>query len=340
MRAIVFPHPEPFASARVRPVFLPFAGCPDACVYCDQRLQTATAPASPGALLDRLRADLAALAAARAEPMELAFYGGTFTRLPARHLDGFLATAREWKERGLVTRLRCSTRPDAVDAGLLAHLRASGMDMVELGVQSFDPATLEASRRGYGPETAMRACALVRAAGLDLGVQILPGLPGMARRAFLADVAATVACEPQAVRIYPCQVVAGTQLAAMFERGEYAPWPLGRVLELASLAVLRFWKHGIRVIRIGLAPEAAFQAQVLAGPAHPALGARVRARALLHLVRARMASLNGAARGLRIPRRTQGEFWGHRGELSRAYARLGLTHANVHPWDQSFFLLY
>ena len=47
-------------------------------------------------------------------PIELAFYGGTFTALPERLQMECLALAMQAKEKGIVCRVRCSTRPDAL----------------------------------------------------------------------------------------------------------------------------------------------------------------------------------------------------------------------------------
>ena len=70
-------------------------------------------------------------------PIELAFYGGTFTALPERLQMECLALAMQAKEKGIVCRVRCSTRPDALRPDRLQALRHAGLDLVELGIQSF-----------------------------------------------------------------------------------------------------------------------------------------------------------------------------------------------------------
>ncbi len=338
---VSFAHPEPApAKVRIWPVFLPFAGCGGRCVYCAQHLQTGMTPASLEAVRRDLDADLGAALAAGRSPCEIGFYGGTFTALPGDHAERFTALAQAYRERGLVTRIRCSTRPDAVTARRLAVLRGLGLDMVELGVQTFEAGVLARSGRGYGPGAVSRACGAVRGAGLALGVQLLPGLPGHTPEMFARDVARAVALGPETARIYPCLVAAGTRLAAMWRAGEYTPWDVGTTLAAVAQGLLELWRAGVRVIRVGLAPQPEFAAAVLAGPAHPALGSRARAMALFELVRAQAQRLGDGPKGMRVPRRYSGELWGHGRELAAAYADLGFTRNSVRPADVADFEIW
>lgn len=336
-----FPHPEPpkAACAKILPVFLPFAGCPQRCIFCDQAAQTGQAPQPLEDIHARLEAQLAALAEAPAEasvsaPPELAFYGGTFTALPAPWPRRFVALAGRFLESGRLSRIRCSTRPDAVDAGQLAELQALGLSLVELGVQSFDDAALVASRRGYDGATALAACTAVREAGLGLGIQLMPGLPGQTRAAFRADVAQAAALRPELARQYPCLVLAGTPLAALWRAGEYAPWELEATVDALAQALLEFWAAGVPVARIGLAEQEGLA--VLAGPRHPALGQLARGRALLRHVAQQFAALPESAPSskmiLNLPRRLQGEALGQKNALAPEYAALGLA---PRLWDEA-----
>jgi hypothetical protein len=156
-------------------------------------------------------------------PYESGVYGGTFTALPGDFAERFTAVADEFRKCGLVTRVRCSTRPDAADSGRLTALRGLGLDMVEIGVQTFEAGVLAASGRGHGPGEIFSACRAVREAGLSLGVQLLPGLPGHTPEMFARDVELAATLVPETARIYPCLVAAGTRLAAMSRPGNTRP---------------------------------------------------------------------------------------------------------------------
>lgn len=315
------------------------------------------------ALLREARGNLERRHALGLPPAELAFYGGTFTAMPEGDQAACLDLAALALEQGWIHAFRCSTRPDCVTAPVLDRLRAAGCRCVELGVQSFADKALAASLRGYDGATALRACALVKDAGLALGVQLLPGMPGHAPTDFLADVPLALRAGADMLRFYPCLVLEGTALARMWRQGTYSPWPLETTLDLLAQGWLMAQAAHVPVIRMGLAPEAALDSAVLAGPVDRSLGSRVMGRALLHAVRRAVEAAGGAVAGaaagaagdtlgaaagesanaadaadassvpvlreLRLPPSCQGYIWGTRGELRSAWAALGLEPKNV-----------
>lgn len=326
IRVLRFPHPEPpGAKIRLVPFFLPFAGCPGRCVFCDQHAQTGVAGISLDTALVELRARLAAGRA----PFGVGFFGGTFTGLDRTWQERFLGVASEARSQGL-DHVRVSTRPDRIDPETLRLLRERGVDMVELGVQSFQADVLRASGRGYTPEVAATACRMVHEAGLRLGIQLLPGLPGHDPTLWRDDVDLAIAQRPEVVRVYPCVVMAGTELARWHARGEYAPWPLDMAVRECGWAVLRFWEAGIRVIRVGLADEVGLRSGMVAGPWHPAFGNMARSEAMCCFLENKLAGLT--VRAMCVPRRLGGDLWG----LGRANAprleRLGITKRILRAW--------
>lgn len=337
---ISFTHSEPLPlPTRIWPVFLPFAGCPYRCVFCAQDKQTGRDQAELETILHTLETDLEQALANGRGSYELAFYGGTFTALPSPWPEIFLSLAMRFRERGLITHVRCSTRPDCVDDFGLSMLRAQGLDMVELGIQSFDDTALRQSGRGYDGETARRACEMVKAAGLGLGVQLLPGLPGDRPGVFAEDVRIAASMKPEIARLYPCLVINGTPLATMWERGEYIPWTLDRATDELAAALLVLWENTVRVIRLGLAPEGTLEGNILAGPWHAALGQSVRALALFEIIRLHIMNLGRPPVSLEVPHRYSGEFYGHGRELAPAYFEMGISEQTVVFKDREDFLL-
>ncbi len=342
--SVAVPWPGAAPRRAIVPVFLPFLGCPRRCLFCAQEAQTgrrAPTGADMAALLAAARATLERRAARGLAPAELAFYGGTFTALPREALDRCLAFAARARGDGLIPSFRCSTRPDAVDAAVLERLARAGCATVELGVQSFSATALALARRGYGRTRAQRACALVADSGLELGVQLLPGMPGVGRAQFLHDVGMAVELGARALRFYPCLVLEHTGLAALWRAGLYEPWELEETLETLARAWLLARRGGAVVLRMGLAPGAELARVLLAGPWHPALGARVLGRALALAVRELLRGIEGM-RGpgrrvlLEVPAGCQGHFWGHAGELGPRWAGLGIGPEAVRyvrgPW--------
>ncbi|MBI4806970.1 MAG: radical SAM protein [Desulfovibrio sp.] len=317
-----FLHPAPkVVKHRILPVFTPQAGCEGHCIFCAQHLQTGRPQANIQQAFDSMVRDLAK--AQEGPPVELAFYGGTFTALPEKWILAFLEVAARYKHLDVVSAIRCSTRPDATDEALLKRLVSMGLDMVELGVQTFDEAVLKTACRGHTGQDTREACERIRAAGLRLGLQLLPSLPGHSTEAFGKDIAECVAIKPDMVRLHPCLVLAGTGLEPLYRVGVFAPWSLETTVKELAEAVLCLWRAGISVARIGLAFEPALEEAVLAGPRHPALGSMVRAQALLMEITSRLKGRQ--AKSLALPERLSGEFWGHAKELESVYETLGLS---------------
>lgn len=318
---LVLQHPEPPThSMRVVPFFLPLSGCPGRCIFCDQHAQTGqesrdleTALAALGEMLKVLNA-----------PFELGFFGGTFTGLDRKWQTRFLEVADHFRHSGELAALRISTRPDRVNADSLTWLREQGVDLVELGVQSFTSSVLAMCGRGYSEGEATAGCVHVRAAGLKLGIQLLPGLPGHSPMQWRKDVQHTLSLCPDVVRIYPCVVLAETELARWHARGAFLPWSLEQAVEETAWAVRQFWEQGIRVIRLGLAGEPAMLKRLVAGPWHPAFGNMVRSRVLLELLTERLVPQD-RVHHLRIPVRLSGELWGHRGAHKFILAQWGIA---------------
>ncbi|MDR1360506.1 MAG: radical SAM protein, partial [Deltaproteobacteria bacterium] len=338
-----FVHPEPPAPRRrILPIFLPFSGCRKICLFCNQERQTGRRREAAAPVLEQAEKRLRAMAAQEGAPLEAAFYGGTFTLLAERELSACLAFVRRMKGEGLIAQARCSTRPDAVTPAVLERLKEAGFTCLELGIQSFSSAALAKAGRGYGRESALEACALVRRSGLELVIQLMPGMPGADQATAREDVALAASLAPEAARLYPCLVLEGSGLAALWRNGLYAPWREEETAVFLAEACLTFWSYGTRIIRLGLAPQEGLQEAILAGPWRPALGHRARSLALFLLLEKRLLSAGFSAGNpprLDLPRSRQGEFWGHGGELAPRYAALGLVRENVHWREGQEFLI-
>ena len=158
---------------RILPIFVPHAGCPNDCVFCNQkRISGSLLPASA----ETVRAAVSAIAPGSG--YELAFYGGSFTAMPEAEQEELLAATVPARQSGAVATLRVSTRPDAVTEEKLARLRRYGVETVELGAQSMCDEVLRRSGRGHTSLDTVKAAKLVKDAGFTLILQMMTGLPG------------------------------------------------------------------------------------------------------------------------------------------------------------------
>lgn len=311
----------------IMPIFMPFWGCPQKCIFCAQHSQTGVGDISVGEALHTLRLQLDERVKYTAPPVELGFFGGTFSSMPASVMQECIELVCEYTGKGAVHTARCSTRPDALSPAILRTLRDGGFSTIELGIQSFTTEALQAVQRGYTGDQAAEACHMVNDAGLQLGVQLLPGMPGVSPAIFVNDVKTALANGARILRFYPCLVISGTQLAQLWHDKAFSPWELETTLDALAEGYTLAASQGVPVIRMGLAPEPSLQSDILAGPQHPALGARVQARAL---VQAAEQALQGRTiRRAEVARSCQGFFWGHKGEFHHRWAALGLTPATL-----------
>ena len=265
------------AAKTIYPIFLPHAGCPFQCVYCNQKSVTAERPrevSSREYFQSRLEVFREHAANKSAAPGELAFYGGTFTAIAADVMRFMLDAATLWVERGVFAGIRFSTRPDCLAPEVCRMLADYPIRTVELGVQSLVDEVLTASRRGYSAVVVRDAVASVRAMGWELGIQLMLGLPGDQQEKFLASVFAAIDLKPDFVRLYPTLVLPGTVLADWHAGARYRPLTLDEAIAWCTEAYAAFLQADIPVARMGLHADPALRGPgaIVAGPYHPAFG--------------------------------------------------------------------
>ena len=249
-------------------LFVPHAGCPHRCVFCDQKaISGASAP------ITRAQIEAACRTAAACPPdpenSEIAFFGGSFTAVPRALQEECLSAAAPFLQNGF-SGIRISTRPDAIDAEELRFLKSRGVTAIELGAQSMDHGVLKKNERGHTAEDTERAAALIKAHGFSLGLQMMTGLYGSTDETELATARAFLRLQPDTVRVYPTVVLKNTALAALYAAGAYVPPTLEQSVSLCAELLRLFEEAGIRVIRLGLHSGGDVEENLLAGPYHPA----------------------------------------------------------------------
>ena len=257
------------------PVFIPHLGCPNMCVFCDQKTISGTESFSEEKVDCEIREALATLGKRRAE---IAFFGGSFTGIDRGLMIRLLDTAEKYVKSGDAAGIRMSTRPDYIDEEIIDILGRYTVTEVELGVQSMSDAVLCASKRGHTAETTERACGMLKEAGIPFVGQMMIGLPGADGES--ERECAERICRLGAVgcRIYPTVVFHGTELEKMTCAGKYTPLTVDEAAERSADVLEVFERHGVRVLRIGLCESDGLHAaeKYFAGPAHPAMGEIVR----------------------------------------------------------------
>ena len=193
-------------------IFVPHAGCPHKCSFCDQRTISGAQHSPTGQ-------EVTAVCAQAAEEMkepgnaEIAFFGGSFTAIDRGYMLELLKAAHPFVQEGKVKGIRISTRPDCITPEILDILKQYGVTAIELGAQSMVDEVLEANERGHCASDAVNASALIRLYGFELGLQMMTGLYKSSPERDMETMRRIIGISPDTVRIYPTVVLKGTALA-------------------------------------------------------------------------------------------------------------------------------
>ena len=254
------------------PIFIPHLGCPNQCVFCNQRSISGCKSFCPEDVKEQIEAALSTECGER--DTEIAFFGGSFTGIDRDLMLRLLDIAQGYVDKGRVSGIRFSTRPDYISSEILDLLSAYTVKNIELGLQSMDDRVLAASRRGHTARDAEWACREIVARKIPLTGQMMIGLPKSDPESEIDTAQRIVSLGASFARIYPTVVFFDTPLCDMARRGEYTPLPLEEAVTRAANAYEVFLNADVSCLRIGLcaSEELVSEDFVFAGPNHPALG--------------------------------------------------------------------
>lgn len=317
---------------RIIPVFVPHLGCPNDCVFCNQRhISGQLTPATAQTVHEAISF---ALSTGLTEPAQLAFYGGSFTAIPADMQESLLAAASGYIDKGIISSIRLSTRPDAINAEVLERLKKYRVEIIELGAQSLDDEVLIKSARGHSASDVLEASKMIKAAGFKLVLQMMTGLPGDSDDKTIETARKIIAAQPDAVRIYPTVIVKDTGLYELWKRGEYKEHTVEDAVRICSVIYPMFIEAGIKVIRMGLNPTDDLSGGDAAGGAyHPALGELVKCRIMRNKEEALLEGIpSGSAVKIKVPARLYSQAAGQkRSNISYLMQHFGLSGIKLIP---------
>ncbi len=281
---LVLSTPQSIMIATV-PFFISHQGCPHQCVFCNQTKIAGISESIPDEA--EIEAKVAAYRlTAGGGPIQVAFFGGTFTALPRPVQLKLLQPLQPLIATGEVVSVRVSTRPDCIDLDTARFLHSMGVGIVELGIQSMADDVLCCSGRGHTAADVEQAASILQEAGLLMGAQLMPGLPGDTPGTALESLERVIKLRPHCLRIYPTLVISGTPLAELYAQGRYEPLTMDNAIRLCAAMLHRAWNADLPVIRMGLQPTTELEAAgtILAGPYHPAFRYLVEAELCLQLL--------------------------------------------------------
>jgi histone acetyltransferase (RNA polymerase elongator complex component) len=116
------------------PIFIPHAGCPHQCVFCNQRALTGVKTKNPSLAAIRMQiVDFLRYKRKNRSFTEIAYFGGNFLGLNTVDIEVFLYEAGGFVQTGKVDGIRFSTRPDTMDLTRLDLIKPYPVSTIELG---------------------------------------------------------------------------------------------------------------------------------------------------------------------------------------------------------------
>ena len=258
------------------PVFLPWMGCSNHCIYCNEHAVTGYDYLNyrDQDIFDRLdvlvNSNLSKMRGNKR--VQIAFFGGSFSNSPIHLQERFLRWANSYIRSGEIDSIRISTRPDGITDQQIELFKQYHCESVELGVQSFNDEVLFKNNRGHDSQTAVRAVKSLISEGFETGVHLMTGLFGSNLMKDYESFKTGLSLNPDSMRVHPTLVLKDTPLEQLYRNGLYQPLKLRETVEELGRYLLLSRTTGVKLNRIGLFIPHELESSVIAGPYHPAIG--------------------------------------------------------------------
>ena len=294
------------------PIFIPHLGCPNQCIFCNQRYISGTIQFDE-ADVEKIINDVLSTISDGCE-CEIAFFGGSFTGIDRDLMIRLLDIAQKYVRNGDIRGIRMSTRPDYIDEEIIDILKKYSISCVELGIQSMNDEILSVLKRGHTVSDTINATRLLKSAGIPFVGQMMVGLPA-------ATVGDEIYCAEQickmgavASRIYPTLVFNNTELKDLTIDKKYDPLSVEEAVVRSRDVLEVFVKNSVECIRIGLCESDNLHSEetFFAGPNHPSLGEMVKSSLYLKIVEEVLDCQCGKYMEIRCPKGATSQVIGNK----------------------------
>ena len=197
-------------------LYVHYPWCVRKCPYCDFNSHEANPQsASEQQYLDALRADIeAALPLIWGRRIVSIFLGGgTPSLMSAKGLDRLLSDIRALLPLALDCEVTLEANPGTVEAERFAAYRASGVNRLSIGIQSFDDKKLNALGRIHDRAQAIAAIEVAQRRFDNFNLDLMYGLPGQSLPELQADVECALATNPPHLSLYQLTLEPNTVFA-------------------------------------------------------------------------------------------------------------------------------
>ena len=140
-----------------------------------------------------------------------------------------------------VVGLVIETRPDTITPDNLRMFRQLGCTKIQIGIQSTRQEILDANKRQMSVAQIKRAFSLIRLYGFKIHSHLMVNLLGTTPEADKQDFKTFVTDPgflPDEIKLYPCALVAGTQLVQKYREGAWQPYAKDELVDVLVQDVL------------------------------------------------------------------------------------------------------
>ena len=134
-----------------------------------------------------------------------------------------------------VVGLVIETRPDTITPDNLRMFRQLGCTKIQIGIQSTRQEILDANQRQMSVAQIKRAFSLIRLYGFKIHSHLMVNLLGATPEADKQDFKTFVTDPgflPDEIKLYPCALVAGTQLVQKYREGAWQPYAKDELVDV------------------------------------------------------------------------------------------------------------
>lgn len=222
---LTVPWNEPSRVALPKHLYVHVPLCRSKCAYCDffSRTDDGSIPHTDliETTLEMLRGWL--LPTMRRVPLETLYIGGGTPTVLGSDLVTLVRELTAIMPLADGAEVTVEANPESVTPELLAGLAEAGVTRLSIGVQSLDDATLQLLGRCHDAAAALDAVRSALEAGLDVGADLICGVPGLSHEVWLETLGAIIDAGVQHVSVYPLSIEPGTPMAEAIAAGRLAP---------------------------------------------------------------------------------------------------------------------
>jgi oxygen-independent coproporphyrinogen-3 oxidase len=188
-------------------LYVHFPFCVSVCPYCDFVVYSGKQARGPqnrvAELVDALEVEIGLRAIPGSSLGSIYFGGGTPSLMSPAQVERLLAAADAAFDLSSEAEITIEANPGGGERGDLAGFRASGVNRLSVGAQSFDAAELKRLGRRHAPGDITDTFHLARKAGFaNISLDLLYDVPGQTIESWRDTLVGTLALEPDHISAY------------------------------------------------------------------------------------------------------------------------------------------